>query len=370
MRRVDRVPQAHADLVIGFLWCQTGMDAWWNPHRHQATLDFDLAYRWSGRQASGEIEIIQNLSFDSIPQIRVAQLRDPRTFEVLAPGQQYSSTPIDADHVLSRRAFGQVVGGPHPAPEGVLQFARAVGDTVDQLATALRESVVSRSSTRGADLYVREVGDLTISTGRFGEGTIRVLSALQAEVTRREGGELMRVWCKRFGLDHLTAGWVGRNELQLQFTDPSTGTALPIGAAGSGSHHLLPFIVNCFASARPRLLLADELEQGLHPQFQIQLAHLLAEVIARGNQVISCTQSPTLVLAIFSSVARARLKAEQVAIYSMKRDETGGTIAVRNQISDSGEIVDGWFEPYARAERQLLEEFLPRAEEPDAPAAS
>ena len=129
-------------------------------------------------------------------------------------------------------------------------------------------------------------------------------------------------------------------------------------------------IVNCFASARPRLLLADELEQGLHPQFQIQLAHLLAEVIARGNQVISCTQSPTLVLAIFSSVARARLKAEQVAIYSMKRDETGGTIAVRNQISDSGEIVDGWFEPYARAERQLLEEFLPRAEEPDAPAAS
>lgn len=176
---------------------------------------------------------------------------------------------------------------------------------------------------------------------------MRVLSALQADVGQREALGRIRYWGERFGLANISGGWVGRNELQLNFTDPETGTPLPIAAAGGGSQHVLPFLLNCFSSPAPRILIADELEQGLHPKWQLTLAELLAEAVARKNQVILCTQSPTLVLGLCSMVAQQKLAPESVVVYSMKRGESGAAEAAANQISSSGVISGGWFEHFA-----------------------
>jgi predicted ATPase len=334
------------------------------------TLGYQLAYGPKGGVENGSYSsrrVQQVLSLDGVDKVRVEQTEKQRSYELLESRFPLAGLPADADRILGETAFGQptFTADKNPSNE-VYHYVYATGNLVQVLARVLNQSTTLLSSTRGADLYVQNIGDVSLTTGRFGEGTVRVLSALQADVTRSESFNSIREWAAKFGLPSLTGGWIGRDELRLQYLDPNTKTALPISMAGAGSKHILPFIVECFVSPKPRLIMVDEPEQGLHPAFQLVLAELLAKSIERGNQLILCTQSPTLVLAVCALVAAKTIAREAVAVYSLERDGDE-TKASRNAISASGAIEGGWFQHFAKAERELLEKFLPGEEDAAAP---
>jgi predicted ATPase len=345
-----------------------GMNVWWNPHAAQAKLGYALVYGALPTTGYSSRHIIQSLALDGVEKIRAEQQRGGSSISLFGPSGSLTGFPTEPERILSERLFGQILARDNNVvrPEGTHEYIHRLGKTASELADALKNSTTLLTSTRGADLYVRSIGDIALTTGRFGEGTVRVLSALQADVSRAESFKLIQEWAAKFGLPSLTGGWIGRDELRLQYLDPNTKTALPISMAGAGSKHILPFIVECFVSPKPRLIMVDEPEQGLHPAFQLVLAELLAKSIERGNQLILCTQSPTLVLAVCALVAKKTLAREEVAVYSLERrgDETK---ASRNEISASGAIEGGWFQHFAKAERELLEKFLPGEEDAAAP---
>jgi hypothetical protein len=221
----------------------------------------------------------------------------------------------------------------------------------------LVERTVFLSGVRSADLFVREVGPAAVRTGRFGEQTIRVINIVQTAAKQRDGWRRIVAWADRFGLHGLTGGWVGNNELAVSFLDPKSGTQLPLTSAAGGSQRLLPLLVDAFSGTPPRTIFIDEIEEAAHPDWQILIAELLAEIVKTGNQVVATTQSPTMVLAVCAAVAKGLMKPHDVALYAVERGEAGST-ATRMPITDSGWIKGGWVETFARAERELLGAFL------------
>jgi ABC-type cobalamin/Fe3+-siderophores transport system ATPase subunit len=337
-----------------------GIVPWWNPHPQSATLSYVVEHARKGPAAAPEEEWLQEVDFDGAWTIRVSQNRSQRTLGLRSPGggPTASLSPYDVDRILGRTTFSQA--GSPLTPELSALLAR-IGTTVDELRAALRGRLSLLSDTRSAAFFVKEVGPTSLSTGRFGERAVRVLSAMVADVEQRGAIERIRHWGAQFGLANLVAGWVGQNELRMNFADPQTGTALPVDLAGGGSQHLLPFLIDCFASRTPRVLLVDELEHGLHPEWVVKVAELLAEVVSRGNQVVVCTQSPTLALAVSAIVAEGKLRAEAVALHSFGRSPEGGVEAKLIELSESGALQDGWIEHFARVESDLLRRFLPPA---------
>ena len=116
-------------------------------------------------------------------------------------------------------------------------------------------------------------------------------------------------------------------------------------------------LVDVFAAEEPRVFCFDEVEHGLHPQFLLALASFFAAAIRRGHQIVATCQSPTLVLAVCAEVARG-LDPNDVCLVSMRRGLTGGAVAQRLAISQTGAIEGGWLRDYADVERELLRSYL------------
>src|SRR5262249_46983246 len=156
------------------------------------------------------------------------------------------------------------------------------------------------------------VGPSVVRTGRFGENTVRLLSIAQADAAMKDRFSRLVHWASKFGLSGLTGGWIGQNELALTYADPGTTTKLPIASAGGGSQKILPFIVDAFANPTPSTILVDEIEESAHPEWQLNLADLLADVVTHGHQVIATTHSPTMVLAVCSAVQSGQIAHDKV----------------------------------------------------------
>lgn len=350
-----------------------GLDPWWR--EESQTAGSSVKYEFGTRAASADAQFEdweQRLWLDDRLAVNATELHtvihrgsaDTKSvFEF--PTLGWTGPAHDLDRVLSSRMFNIMSGGTLAPSAAVTQFARSAAGTVEALAKVLKDRVIALSGTRGAELFVSEVGDSVVSTGLHGESTVRLISLANADGARRKGVERLIHWAGRFGLDGLTGGWVGRNELSLTYADPTTGTTLPIGAAGGGSQRILPFVVDCFASLGPRVLLADEIEQGLHPEWQVNLAELFAEAVTRGHQIIAATQSPTLVLAVCAAVAKGLIAADQVALYGMERGSDGEAVAVRQNIRPTGWIEGGWIRKFADVEQTLLQSFLNGEESAD-----
>lgn len=102
--------------------------------------------------------------------------------------------------------------------------------------------------------------------------------------------------------------------------DIGAATGLPASAASDGTLLVIGLAVVLYGSARPRVVLLDDLEQGLHPWAQRVVVRLLREALARdpGLQIIATTHSPYLL---------DQLKPEEVTVLAL--DEQGGAHARR-----------------------------------------
>lgn len=258
------------------------------------------------------------------------------------------------DYLLRRGLFRVTASNVPANVRAALAELDGVGEA---LPSVLDQGIATLGGVRGADLFQRELGPVTVRTGRFGEGTPRLLGVAYSDPARRKAVADVERWAEKFGMRNLAGGWAGAQELVLGYVDPGTGTSLPISSAGGGSQRLLPLIVDLFVGAPPRIVMIDELEEASHPAWQVQLIEMLAEACDGGRQVVFTTQSPSLVLALAAAVASGKIAPARIAMYEMDRDARG-VRATRRDVRESGWIAGGWIESYAKVEQSLIGSWL------------
>ena len=177
----------------------------------------------------------------------------------------------------------------------------------------------SRIPTREAPQS--DAGPLTV--GRRGERTISVLSTIFAHPKHVEQARKIQHWAKVFGLGSLTSGWVREELLHAGYLDPDFDAPLGFESAGCGALQILPVIAQIFSAPNNSVILLEEPEAGLHPEAQIELAHMLADAVGQGHQLLVTTHSYALMSALDEACQTEHLDRNDVAIYQLSKHPTG-----------------------------------------------
>ena len=211
--------------------------------------------------------------------------------------------------------------------------------------------------------------------GKLGEDLIEVLARLLSSESPgvREGiGNDVIFWASVFGMGKLVSGLSEIGEgIRGRYVDVWNKLELRLSAASHGQKQLLAVIAQCFSSDKPNLIMVEEPEISLHPQFQAMVPLLFADVIGRyGKQVIMTTHSSFFMLGLARAIKGCRVRGEtfkgpeereiklspdDVAIYEVKRDEkTGWTKAERLRISPKYGVVEGGIPSFVEVEKELF----------------
>jgi predicted ATPase len=112
-------------------------------------------------------------------------------------------------------------------------------------------------------------------------------------------------------------------------------------------------IVNILSQAgflnKKALLVLDEPETHIHPQWQIRFAELLVKLIMEGGNILLCSHSPYMIEAVkvFSDKNQAK---EKTAFYLGKKTKTTFTSRIRQVTNDITPIFESLVEPYDKLE--------------------
>ena len=86
----------------------------------------------------------------------------------------------------------------------------------------------------------------------------------------------------------------------------------------------------------------EEPEIHLHPKAQADLASVLVEEAkSNGKQIMMTTHSEHVVGRLLTLVAEGKLPANELAIYSFEKDETGVCSASEIEVTDRGQVTGG-----------------------------
>ena len=119
----------------------------------------------------------------------------------------------------------------------------------------------------------------------------------------------------------------------------------------------MPLIIQLFWSDPDSIILIEEPEISLHPELQIRLLEMFAEVIKGENkQIIATTHSVFMIQAIGFAVQNGWLDADQIAVYHIEKKKNVGTVAKELKVKKTGYIA-GWIPSFAKVERKLLKEW-------------
>ncbi len=152
--------------------------------------------------------------------------------------------------------------------------------------------------------------------------------------------------------------------MSSDYVDPDLNTRLNIALASHGSKQILTIITQLFWSAPGSIIMIEEPEISLHPEAQILMQQMFAEVIKEGKQIILTTHSSFLLLALSKVVKSDLISPDEIAIYHIEKGE-GGTIVNPPkplEINKDGYIT-GWIPSYVRVEDQLFTEWAESTEE-------
>jgi predicted ATP-dependent endonuclease of OLD family len=123
----------------------------------------------------------------------------------------------------------------------------------------------------------------------------------------------------------------------------------------------MTIITQLFWSEPGDLIMIEEPETSLHPEFQVLLQELFAEAVRDGRQIVYSTHSPFLILALSRVIGKGILSRDDIAIYHVEKGDRG-TKVKQLRLNDRG-FVSGWIPTrilLIRAIRRILE--LERAE--------
>lgn len=191
--------------------------------------------------------------------------------------------------------------------------------------------------------------------GKNGEYLIEMLAEIFGARAHINKADKIDKWAQRFGIGSIKAGWRRPNFLGSDFNDPIFKTPLELVFASYGSRQLLAIITQLFWSEPGDVILIEEPEMSLHPESQVLLQELFAEIVGEGKQIICTTHSPFFILALSKVVRSRKLSKDDVVIYHVEKKEKGTKIQ-KLELNEQG-FVTKWIPSYIDIENELFREW-------------
>lgn len=126
----------------------------------------------------------------------------------------------------------------------------------------------------------------------------------------------------------------------FDLTDTRSGVEVSLVDVGYGVSQVLPIITECVGSTRD-VICIEQPELHLHPRLAGNLAELLVETVARGNQVIAETHSENILLRVQRLVRQGAIQPHDVAIIYVDNGPSGAS-ARRLRMDSRGGLLDPW----------------------------
>jgi ABC-type cobalamin/Fe3+-siderophores transport system ATPase subunit len=122
----------------------------------------------------------------------------------------------------------------------------------------------------------------------------------------------------------------------------SLGGDLSLLAEGFGTNALVHLLFEMVRTVPGATVLIEEPEIHLHPKAQADLASVLVEEAeSGGKQIVMATHSEHVAGRLLTMVAEGKLSADELAIYSFEKDETGVCSASEIEVTDRGQVNRG-----------------------------
>ena len=117
-------------------------------------------------------------------------------------------------------------------------------------------------------------------------------------------------------------------------------------ASGIRSFGILQLLDASGEFDKPVLLIIDEPEVHLHPDWQVEYANLLAQLARKGVKVLVTSHSPYMIKALDNASKEAKIE-DLTKFYLSKLNKEGNSEIV-DRISDKGEIFDKLSQPFEK----------------------
>jgi hypothetical protein len=245
--------------------------------------------------------------------------------------------------------------------ERVVDAFSSIGKEIIKIMEDRLMGIYPIQAARGAVESTVKIGGTPSWVGRRGEHLVEVLAACFSKREYARKAERIAMWAEKFGINDIRAGWWGEDKLGSDYEDPVFKTTLNLALASYGSRQLMTIITQLFWSEPGDLIMIEEPETSLHPEFQVLLQELFAEAVRDGRQIVYSTHSPFLILALSRVIGKGILSRDDIAIYHVEKGDRG-TKVKQLRLNDRG-FVSGWIPTrilLIRAIRRILE--LERAE--------
>ena len=132
---------------------------------------------------------------------------------------------------------------------------------------------------------------------------------------------------------------------------------LPLSLSSAGTRQVLSIITQLIWEPFGSINIIEEPEISLHPEAQLQLVDLFAQVVKGGRQILITTHSSILLMALSHAVMEQKLNARAVAIYHVEKKARTGTVAKPLPMNEKG-YIRGWVPSFAKVERKLMREWV------------
>lgn len=208
--------------------------------------------------------------------------------------------------------------------------------------------------------------------GSKGEHTLEILSLLM-KPENRERWLPYEILLERLGVKGAWSGWKEKSILYSNYIDPFLESSHKIPSLGFGSKQLLPVIVQLAYASPGSVILVEEPETSLHPDYQTLLPILFANAVLEGKQVIVTTHSSYFPLSLYQVLEgvvlrrqtaegkktfRIQLNVDDVAVYHIHRDKKGLTKAQQLELDKDG-LKEG-IPSFIEVERKILGRYIGR----------
>ena len=206
--------------------------------------------------------------------------------------------------------------------------------------------------------------------GKNGEYTLDVFNDLM----KPENLEMFapyEILSREFGIELPWAGYDREeNKLSSNYLDPKLKVNLMFPVLGYGSKQLLPIIAQLAYSREGDIILIEEPEISLHPEYQVKLPVLFGKAVQERKQVIITTHSSYLPLSIYKIIEGCEIKGytrvgekeykikldpDDIAIYHVTREKKY-TEVERLDVDEKG--LKGGIPSFIDVERVLLDKMF------------
>ena len=255
-------------------------------------------------------------------------------------------------------SFGNIVG-----TAGVYQ-SLPLFDQVSQAPAKMLANLKMVPAARGLtrDVYTLGPESSDDISGATGLGAQEDNTATTLAYSRPEVEEVSRL------MRRVTGVGVRAEMVPPQSVKPvseSVAGDLSLLAEGFGTNALVHPLFEVVRTVPGATALIEEPEIHLHPKAQADLASVLVEEAKSSDkQIVMTTHSEHVVGRLLTLVAEGKLRADELAIYSFEKDETGVCSASEIEVTDRGQVnrgLNSFFETDMDEMRRYVEALRAKA---------